>query len=269
MDFIRRHLEKILLALALLSLIATAVVLAFKVDTLSTDILGAARRVPKKGEPLLPIDLGPYTNAIMVLNKAPTWEKPNQPLFVPVIQTIAEAPPTNVITDVPIPEFPVKVSNIQQEPFKLLFKSYSFNEKTSEGYNFQINFRDFRKTFFIRAVGAYIMDPWENSGYNISSFERKFEKVNDRKTGGMRDEDVSRITIQHEGEDPLVLVLGKVTVQKEPVAWVSCGGGAPSPKRRGQQFNCEDKTWIVVDITSTQVIIIDAQTQERRLIPVR
>ena len=81
------------------------------------------------------------------------------------------------------------------------------------------------------------------------------------------DVDVSQLTIQHPGDDPIVMPLNKVVEQKEPVAVVQCAAGVQQFQiRRGQDFDCGSNTYNVVDITSTQVIIVDKLTKEKRTI---
>ena len=72
MDFIKKHYEKIVLAVALVALIGSAAFLAFKVSALSEEVTDAIRSRPK-GKPLEPVDIGIYTNAIACLQAPPMW----------------------------------------------------------------------------------------------------------------------------------------------------------------------------------------------------
>lgn len=49
---------------------------------------------------------------------------------------------------------------------------------------------------------------------------------------------------------------------------IMCWGDAQQrPVRRGQRFNCGGATYIVVDINSNQMIIVDTKTEKQEVIP--
>jgi hypothetical protein len=256
MDFIKKHYEKIVLAAALLALIGSAAFLAFKASALSEEVSETIRSPKPKGRPLEPVDIGTYTNAIVSLQAPPTWgDGPD--LFAAGDRIIKEVITGPAIT--PTAE-PYVVQGVSRRPFKLMFKSY-----TGDGRSFQINFLNFSRTFFVAEVGMRIADQFGDTAFYMKKFEHKTEVVNVPGVGP-REVDVSELTIQREGEDPIVLVLNRVTEEKLAAASVQCSaGGQTYTVSRGQEFECGGKTYIVVDITPTQVIIMDKLTKERHI----
>jgi hypothetical protein len=262
MDFLKKHYEKIVLAVALVALIVSAIFLALNVSALSSQIEEAPNPIPKVASaPHVPLDT--YTNAIQSLAMPPLWTNVTRELFDPIpIGPVYQTNPTN-----PTPEFAVSLLSVVRKPFKLLFKIYSYDANTKEGYNFQINFQFRARTFFTPHVGDPIKDRYEDTGYRITKFEKKSTLVPDASLGINREKDVSELTVQHEGGKPVVLVLGQESEDEEPVAQVRCGAaGAIHEYRRGQSFECERKTYKVVDIDLKQMVIVDQQTQEQHII---
>ena len=91
--------------------------------------------------------------------------------------------------------------------------------------------------------------------------------VDDPSVGGKREKDVSELTVQHAGDNPVMLVYLQETEEQEPVAKVRCGSGGLDKKyRRGQQINCNGRTYKVVDIDPKQMVIVDTLTEEQRVI---
>jgi hypothetical protein len=254
---LKKHYDKITLAAALLILISSAALLSFKIGTLSQEVQQAPNGPRGQVKAVEPMELRPYSNAIAALKQPPLWTNgsdifPKNP--GPIIVTNAPPPP-------PVGDIPV-LAQVLRQPFKLLLMAYS-----GEGENFQINFLTRARTFVVTAVGDQIKDQFGDTGYVIKKFERKTILVQDPTVGGQREEDVSELTIQHEGEEPILLVLGRITEEKEPVAVILCRGN-PQPQQvsRQQQFGCGNKTYIVVDITERQMIIVDSQSGERHTI---
>lgn len=254
MDFLKKHFEKVALAVGLLLLIASAIYLSLRLG----EVNQPPGQINIRGEAAVPMDLTPYAKAIESLNNPPQWHDAG-PIFTPPGIIVVDngspppPPPTNCLP---------QVLRIVREPFKLRFFSY-----TGEGHNFQINFRDFRKSFFVSSVDDYIKDKFEDTGYKIIKFEKKIVEEIDPNINAPVVKDISRLTIQHEGEDPIVLVWGQQAEQKEPVAVVRWGENPqPFKVRRGQRFNCAGKTYIVVDMDSKQMIIVDEQSKEKHTI---
>jgi hypothetical protein len=253
MDFLKKHFEKVALAAGLLLLIASAVYLSFRLN----EVNQPPAPINVKGPAAPPMDLTTYAKAIESLNSPPQWKSSGQDMFSPV-KAEAPLPPPEIPTNGP----PVVLLRVVREPFKLLFKAY-----IGEGRTFQLNFQFRPRTFFVEKVGDYVEDRFENTGYKLIKFGKKIIEVEDPQIGRKTAKDVSELTIQHEGEDPITLVLGREAQQQEPVALVQCGSGAQSFKvRRGQRFSCAGKTYIVVDMTPTQMIIVDEQTKEKHTI---
>jgi hypothetical protein len=146
-------------------------------------------------------------------------------------------------------------------PFNLLFMAYS-----GDGHNFQLNFLTRSQTFMVPEVGMEVWDRFSKTktGYIIKKFEQKTITVTE---GGItKDKDVSELTLQHEGDEPIVMVYGQIKAGREPVARISCKGSMLLV-RRDQRFDCENTTYNVVDITPKQMIIIDVKSGEKQIIP--
>ena len=261
MDFLKKHYEKISLATALLALIVSAIWLSLKVNALNSELAATQTTRESKRGASLHVDMQTYSNAIVMLKEPPLWTNAPTNPFGPTLDVRAqEVTETNA--------FPVILMSVGREPFKLLFKAYSYDNQKSEGYNFQINFQFRARTFFVRAVGDPIRDRYEDTGYRLVKFERKSATVDDPSVGGKREKDVSEVTVQHAGENPVVLVYLQETEEEEPVAKVRCGpAGVDRKYRRGQQItNCSGHTYKVVDIDLKQMVIVDVQTEEQRVI---
>jgi hypothetical protein len=263
MDFLKKHYEKIVLAVALLALIVSAILLALKISSLSSELETAPTSASKVATaPHAAVET--YSNAIQALAQPPLWTNVPVKPFDPK----------------PIgPVFPGAVSNefvilmkVARMPFKLLFMTYSYDASTNEGYNFQINFQFRKRTFFTRAVRDGIKDRYEDTGYRIIKFEKKSTLVNDPSLNNVkREKDVSELTVQHAGNNPVLLVLGQEAEEHEPVAQVRCTPTGPTQDyRRGQLIECQRKTYrivdIVVDSDPKRMVIVDTQTQEQHII---
>jgi len=259
MDFLKKHYEKIVLAGALLVLIASAVLLALRAGALSTEIQEAPHQRGPKPPPVKPIDLGEYSNAIASLRSPALWTNNPLPMFPSVTKTQLEESASVVMTNATGPK--LGLVKITHRPFKLRFDAYAGN-----GENFQLNFQFRPRTFFVPAVGMEVGDQFETTGYLLTQFEKK--TCLETKPGLPDQEvDCSVVTLKRANENPILLVLGKPTEEQEPVAMIQCGA-EPRPRdvRRGLEFTCEGTTYKVVDIDSSQVIIIEKQTGEKHTI---
>ena len=265
MDFLKKHYEIVAVSAALILLIVSAILLSLKVNALNSE-LEQAPHGGLRSEFVAHTPTGSYSNAIVALKDPPLWTNAPSPLFSPV--AAVEAPLINPGgPDTPTNGLQVILMAVARKPFKLLFKAYSYDADKSEGYNFQINFQFRARTFFIRAAGDPIKDRYEDTGYRIMSFVRKFITVNDASMGGKREKDVSELTVQHAGENPVVLVYLQETEEQEPVAKVRCGvAGVEREYRRGQRIECGGRTYKVVDIDPKQMVIVDTQTEEQHVI---
>jgi hypothetical protein len=260
MDFLKKHYEKVSLATVLIALIASAIWLSLKVNTLSSELTEAPSRT-SKNDVVPHLDAQSYSNAILSLKQPPLWTNAPSDLFAEVAAELTGS----IIT--PTNSFPVILMSVTRKPFKLLFKAYSYDAQKDEGYNYQINFQFRARTFFVRAVADPIKDRYEDTGYKIAKFERKSVTVNDPSLGGKRDKDVSELTLQREGEKPVLLVLLQETEEQEPVAIVRCGAaGVDREYRRGQRIECAGRTYKVVDINPSQMVIVDTQTEKEHII---
>ena len=263
MDFLKKNYEKIVVAVALLALIVSAILLALKISSLNSELEATPIAASKVGAvPRAPVEI--YSNAILALAQPPLWTNVPVKMFDPkTIGPVFQPAASN--------DFPVILMKVARMPFKLLFMTYSYDASTNVGYNFQINFQFRKRTFFTRAIGDGIKDRYEDTGYRIVKFEKKSALVNDPSLGGKRDKDLSELTVQHAGNNPVQLVLGQEAEEHEPVAQVRCTSAGPTQDyRRGQLIECQHKTYriidIVVDSDPKRMVIVDTQTQQERVI---
>ena len=83
MDFLKKHYEKILLAVALLALIVSAIVLALRINAYSSDL----EQAPSPGGRVAPAPHAPletYSNAIVQLARPPLWTNETRNPFRPI-----------------------------------------------------------------------------------------------------------------------------------------------------------------------------------------
>jgi hypothetical protein len=255
MDFVKRHWEKVLLGLGLLILIGSAAFLGIQIDTLNTETKEAPRR-KIKGETVSPADLKPYTTALNVLKEPIQWVS-DRDLFG---YTKTPDQPTIVTNREEGPD--ITFVGVQLIPFKMLFKAYS-----GEGRTFQINMVSRGYTYIVDKVGGPVGD----TGYRLTKFEPKTDTVFDPRLNNNRTVDISEITLEHEAEDSIILVLGHEGIQKAPFGLLECDPGWPSPKkpikvRRGEQFTCNGKTYNVVDISPKQMVIVNTQSEQKQIL---
>jgi sorbitol-specific phosphotransferase system component IIA len=220
---------------------------------LSAETQELPRRRTGTGEIVPPIDLNKYSNALVLLDKPALWTNTPLPMFSHEKIESEPAPPTNLP-----PRETLQLLRVVRQPFKLLFKSY-----VGEGRSFAINVLTRAKTFFVAEVGDPIKDRFQETGYTITKFEQK--KIMAEVPGliGKREVDVSELTIQHANEEPIVLVLNRITEEKEPVATVRCPNETQTKEvRRGQSFDCTGKRYKVIDITPTQMITVDQSGEQ-------
>ena len=259
MDVLKKHFEKVLLAAMLLVLVGVAFVLWRKVDALSEQVKAGINDAARKA-PLTFTVAGEYSNTIDGLKSPATWHiSPIDPFHTGIeIYTAPQSGPTNVGPRLPVHLKPFLFVKITRNPFRMMFKSYM-----GQGENFAVN--EGRRTFIVRKVGDRIWNPVDkyDTGFTVIKFEKKESWV-EVPGIGKHLRDTSELTIQRGNEPPVLLVLNRVTEEKEPEAVVNCvADNLDLPVRKGRTFVCGGKLYNVVDITLKQVIIVDDETKEK------
>ena len=260
MDFIKKHLEKFLLAGALLVLIGVAGLLAWKVEKLS-EVVNAGLSGPARTVPLKPTQTGAYSNAIAGLTKPMLWQtSPVDPFHTEIEIVIPTSTKTQVVANVKIlPTKPFNLDRIKRVPFKYIFKSY-----LGQGEHFAIN--DGRRTFIVAKIGDKIWSPIDkvDTGFVVVRFEKKEALVEKPGIPGKHMQDVSELTIQRGAEPLLVLPLNRAIEEREPEAVLTCAADNQNQSvRKGQAIACGGRIYNVIDITLRQVLIVDEQTKEK------
>jgi len=260
MDFIKKHLEKFLLAAALLALIGVAGLLAWKVEKLS-EFVNAGLSGPSRKLPLKPTPTGAYSNAIAGLTSPTLWQTNSADPFHTDIEVIRPTQGlTQIVAQAKVLTKPFTLDRITRQQCKYVFKSY-----IGQGEHFAIN--DGRRTFIVAKVGGKIWSPTPpvyDTGFVVTKFEKKEVFVEKPGIPGKSARDVSELTIQRGTEPPLVLPLNQIIDEREPAALIICMADNQNQSvRKGQSILCGGRIYNVVDITLRQVIIVDEQTKEK------
>ena len=263
MDFIKKHFEKILLAATLVVLLGVALVLWRKVDALS-DQVAAGLSGPTGKTNLALTPTADYSNTIDAIKSPANWQvSPIDPFHTGVeIYTPPPSGPTNNAPKIIIPVKPFALKSITRKPFRMIFKSY-----TGLGENFAIS--EGKRTIFVPKVGDKIWSSIDkyDTGFIVTKFEKKESLIDVPGIGGKHLRDTSELTIQRGSEPPILLVLNRITEEREPEAVIICQiDNLDLPVRKGQHVVCGGKLYNVVDITLKQVLIVDDETREKLMI---
>lgn len=263
MDFLKRHYEKLVLAVALLVLIGTAGYLAKKVTQLRQQVQDAPLRLPTKGKPVRPVVMDAYQRELARLKSPVLWTIPAGSMFPNnPIPTNGPGPPPPPPPPKPTPA----LRQVIREAFRLRFDAYTWDAAKKEAHAFQINFPGRRRTYFVENIGQPVPEPGETNRYVLVKFEKKSALV---AVAGMDpiERDVSELTMQRAGDEPILLVLGRIT-EPNPEALVQCGTDPQQQRlRTGGVFECNSRNYKVVDIAPTQMVIEDLKNGEKQIIP--
>lgn len=264
MDFLKRHYEKLVLAVALLVLIGTAGYLANKVNDLRKQVQDAPLRMPTKGRPVHPVPMDVYHRELARLKNPVLWTLPAGTMFpnnpVPTDNGTNNPPPP------PPPNKDIFLRQVIREPFRLRFDAYNWDSIKKEAHAFQINLPLRRRTYFVENLGQPVPEPGVTNRYVLVKFEKKSALV---AVPGMDpiERDVSELVVQRTGEEPILLVLGRIT-EPNPEVQVQCGKDPERLRLRvGGTFECDSRTYKVVDIAPTQMVIEDLKNGEKLPIP--
>jgi hypothetical protein len=109
-----------------------------------------------------------------------------------------------------------------------------------------------------------VADPYRNSGYVIKKFEYK-TRASKIGTTATNKVDVSELTLQHEGEAPIVLVKGEWKTVSEPVMRFvdSPSGRTVDVYRSEENFACGSSFYRIIEIKSDCVVVMDGRTSTR------
>jgi hypothetical protein len=289
MDFVTKHYEKLILVAVLIGLIGTAVFLAYQFSVAGAATVTGTPGTPSRDGDIQTPDLAPVTAAIDSLKAPALWNAEDRQLLV-FGPTRGPATRPEVVAPRPTPTLaetigPIVYERHDREFFNLLFMSYSYDAASDQARNFQINFRNRDKTFFVPSVSDMVRDRFESTGYKVASFERVITRRFDPRVGAERDVDESKLTIEFPGEDPIILQRDRLAMSREPIATIRCvfrqeltgrgvtpappqqelAFGPPQGVRRGQTFTCGQRAYNVVDIKPDKMIIVDAQSPENQI----
>ena len=221
--------------------------------------------VPNKS--VTPVELTPYTNAIAALKNPAQWTNPDAAQLFPSIQ-VSIITTGKAVEAVARPQ--LNLENVTRRAFTLQFKAYIVDDpKLNTGRNFQINFLTWNRSFFVEkpmdanGKDVEIADRFGKTGYFIRKFERKIGMVEVPGITSKMEQDLSELTVQHEGEDPIVLVLGRVAAYPKRYARIQYTEGT-GDFCAGDTFESGGKTYKVVDIADKEVVIVELKSGEKQ-----
>lgn len=262
MDWFKKYYEKLFLAASLLLLIAVAGYLALKINRLGDEIHNS---LASSSLPSIPaVDLAPYSNAITALQSPSLWTNGNAVVLFPprpVAPVIVNITPTTVET-----QGVIRLVSVTHRPFQLLFMHYRADEKEKGvGSDFQVNFRNQNRTFFVKRVGDKIADAYTDTGYVITNFEQKIVEKDNPSVGGKISHDLSLLTVQHEGEPAIVLVHGRVANHPRRYARIQRPDNRePLDLAIGETFASSGNTYKVVDIGEKEVVLLNTISNKKQ-----
>jgi hypothetical protein len=258
MDFLKKHYDKILLAMAFVLVIISGVILVLKVNSLSQRLNRPdAILTPSKKADYVPLDTRKYVEALDAVQHPSVWASSPVDLFRAGIDT------GRVNSNKPI-----AFLRFERLPFDLLFKAYSWNAAEKKAFNFQISLLSLQRAYFVPAVGDEVKDQFGDTGYRLTKFERKVESVFNPSVGVAVEVDHSEVTLERPGEDAILLERDKGHLRTESVATIVCQEDPQKEiqVRRNQSITCPSNTYIVIDMNDKQMVIKNSITGKEDII---
>jgi hypothetical protein len=266
MDFLKKHYEKVTLALVSLLLIATAVVLMGKLAIGGSEGPGddAKNRAPAK-----PVDVEALAKVEAMLQKPQQWTGKGPGPFIPgkwkydpKNLELSPADEKTVIGDPKIFDPLAELDwYVRFKTFPMEFKSIVSG--TGSNATFQINIADDRSSRFAKVGSTWrqaISGYWEF--FKVAKVEQKqVERLNPA-TKHIEKVDLSVLTLLRRGTIEIPLTLGQRRFESDPVArYESRATNARSPEMiKGVVFEYKGKKFKLLDITTRRLLIEDTQS---------
>lgn len=265
MDFLKKHYEKVTLAVVSLLLIGSAVVLMGKLTLGGSEGPGDDTVNRAKAQA---VDADGLTQVATMLQQPRQWTGkgtapfiPEKWKFDPQSQELSKAGTEAIITG--------KVAQviydldwfIRFKTFPMEFKSIAAGEGTNA--TFQINVADDRSSRFVKvgqswrqAIGGF----WEV--FKVIKFEKKQVERFNKSTGGKEKVDVSILTLLRQGTTEIPLTMGQRRLESDPVARYE---SRATPDRSGEMvkglaFQYKGKKFKLLDITTRRLLIEDSES---------
>jgi hypothetical protein len=138
----------------------------------------------------------------------------------------------------------------------------SFTDYKGDGHDFELHFNPGPIVWRVPEVGMEVADGYTKTGYIIKKFEQK-KSVYATSSGTTQTNDISELTLQHEGEDPIVLVIGVHKEVPEPIVQVFCpSSGETRLVFRSQCFFVCGRVYKLVEIRWGRLTVIDMKSNE-------
>lgn len=174
-------------------------------------------------------------------------------------QTSTQTTPMTVSATQGTNEIPTVVW-IGAKPMKILFTDYN-----GDGTNFTLHTSPCGPVlWFVPKIGMEVADRFRKSGYVIKKFEHK-TRMSKIDATVSNEVDVSELTLQHEGEAPIVLVKGELKTVSEPVVRFvdSPSGRTADVYRSEERFGWGESQYKIIEIKADCVVIMDERTSMR------
>ncbi len=265
MDFLKKHYEKVTLALVSLLLIGTAVILMGKLVLSGVEAPGDDK---ENYSPAKPVDTNELARVASLLQQPQRWDGKGPAPFIPGRWKFD--PCTGGMTEVGKDVVVVTKTNVLFElDFHVRFKTFPMEFKgivTGEGTNatFQINIADDRSSRFVKVGMAWrqvISGYWETFGA-IKFEQKKVERLNPS-TRHRETVDLSILTLRRRGGVEIPLEMGKRRLESDPVAsYVATRGtGERSGEMvKGSVFRYKGKKFKLLDITIRLLLVEESES---------
>ena len=265
MDFLKKHYEKVTLALVSLLLIGTAVILMGKLALSGVEDPGDDN---KNYSPAKPADTNELARVAAMLQQPQQWGGKGPAPFIP--GRWKYDPRTGDMTEVGKDVVIVTKTNVLFElDFYVRFKTFPMEFKgiaTGEGTNatYQINIADDRSSRFVKIGSAWrqvIGGYWETFG--VIKFEQKKVERFNPSTKHKENVDLSILTLRRRAGVEIPLEMGKRRLESDPVTTyiASRGTGERSGEMlKGTVFQYKGKKFKLLDITTRRLLIEESES---------
>ncbi|MBI5394004.1 MAG: hypothetical protein HZA91_01770 [Verrucomicrobia bacterium] len=259
MDFLKKHYEKVILAVVSVLLIATAVIL---MGQLAIGPGGGPGDDDINRAAAPPVDADKLVQVSAMLQQPQQWTGKGPAPFIPgqwkYDPRTRELSPAEEKIEVIKKEDPLSELDwyVRFKTFPMEFKSVVSGEGTNA--TFQINIADDRSSRFVRIGSAWrqvISGYWEI--FRVTKVEQKqVERLNPA-TRHIEKVDVSILTLLRRGTTEIPLILGQRRFESDPVArYESRATGERSVEMvKGVVFQYKGKRFKLLDITTRRLLI--------------
>ncbi|MCX7826784.1 MAG: hypothetical protein N2689_14685 [Verrucomicrobiae bacterium] len=273
MEFLKKHYEKIMLALVSVLLMGTALML---MGTFEPKGDGGPARDDTNISRAQPLDTNELKAIAALLKEPPPWAGTNEkPFSIEMwewdgLDLHKAGKRMAVITNV-IEELDWTVT---LRTFPMIFKSLASRVGTNDIFQINIGLGG-AGTRFVKIGDSFLQPIYGvNEQFTVRGYEEKKVKQKNPRTGGEETVDVSVLTLERRSGSEvknIPLTVGRTQYEREPVAtYYSTMTGERSPPgdlKRGSRFAYKGEQFEILDITEREVLIKalkDGRIERRR-----